>query len=169
MKMKTRLLVTILLPMLVALLIPAAVLAKGNFSFIVIQGGGINRELRSTDPALTGDFLAFADFFSAKTDKPAKPGIGYEVIRYYSDTNGPAQAFDHLHYYPDSGYVFYDGIVNGWSEYDNKWYRAKPEIKGAFENSLPSKPNQSLMPFIIAAGLSLIFIVAFLIHKPSTS
>ncbi|MBI2757332.1 MAG: hypothetical protein HYX49_01485 [Chloroflexi bacterium] len=164
--MKTRLLVTVLVPVLVALFVPAAVLAKGNFSFIVIQGGGIDGELRSTDPALTDDFFAFADFFSAQTDQPAKPGLGYKVIRYYS-YNGREIAFDYLHYYPETGYVYYDGIMGGWSEYDGKWYVANPNIKTSFENIF-LKQTQSATPFIAAAALSLLFVLAFMFRQTST-
>lgn len=164
--MKTRLLVTILVPVLVALFVPAAVLAKGNFSFIVIQGSGVDGKLRSTDPALTDDFFAFADFSSARTDQPAKPGPGYEVIRYYDD-NGREFAFDHLHYYPETGYVYYDGIVGGWSEYDGKWYIANPNIKDSFENIF-LKQSQSAAPFIAAAALSLLFVLAFMFRPTAT-
>lgn len=165
--MKKHLQVSIFLLTLIALTLPFNVFAKGSFSFVVIRGGGMDGELRSVDPALTDTFFAFADFSSAKTDKPASLGIGYEVIRYYSDTNGHEQAFDHLHYYPDSRYVFYDGIVNGWSEYDGKWYVASPDIKVSFENAL-IKQTQSATPLIIVAALSLLFVVAFLVRQTST-
>jgi hypothetical protein len=44
--------------------------------------------------------------------------------------------FDRLHYYPETGFVFYDGIENGDSEYDGEWYTANPEIKTVFESAL---------------------------------
>ncbi|MCI0607869.1 MAG: hypothetical protein L0Z71_02260 [Anaerolineae bacterium] len=45
-------------------------------------------------------------------------------------------AFDRLHYYPDTGFVYYDGIVNGSSEYDGKWYTARSDMKATFETAL---------------------------------
>jgi hypothetical protein len=51
-----------------------------------------------------------------------------------------------LHYYPDSGYVFYDGIVNGSSEYDGKWYTANPNIKSVFEAALVAQTQSAIKP-----------------------
>ena len=111
------------------------VLAKGGFSFIAITGSDFKGEIRSTDPALTEDFFAFADFYRNKTKAPADPGVGYEITRYYIEGRGEIP-FDRLHYYPETGFVYYDGIVNGSSEYDGEWYSAKPEIKSVFESTL---------------------------------
>lgn len=125
------------LAVLAALLTSVAVLAKGSFSFIAIAGPNLKEPIRSTDPALTTDFFAFADFYRNKAESPADPGVGYEITRYYLDS-GRESAFDRLHYYPDTGYVYFDGIVNGSSEYDGKWYTAKPEVREAFMNALPA-------------------------------
>ena len=91
-------------------------------------------------------------------------------------------AFDRLHYYPDTGFVYYDGLVNGSSEYDGKWYTAKPEIKTVFESALSLTPitqkqsfksidqiqsgvsvaqPQSAMPIAVTAGLAIILVLAF--------
>jgi hypothetical protein len=130
---------------LVALLTSITAFAKGNFAFISITGSNLKEAVRSTDPALTMDFLAFFDF-SQKTEAPANPGVGYLITRYYIDS-AQETAFDHLHYYPDTGLVYYDGIVNGWSDYDGKWYAARPEIKSAFESALPG-PIKSVAPAV---------------------
>ena len=57
-------------------------------------------------------------------------------MRYY--VNGYTERpFDKLHYYPETGFVYYDGIANGGSsEYDGAWYTAQPEIKSTFEAAL---------------------------------
>jgi len=111
------------------------VFAKGGYSFITIQGADLKGKVRLSDPALTTDFFAFADFYLNKTDTPANPGVGYEVTRYY--VNGGAEsAFDKLHYYPETGFVYYDGIVNGSSKYDGHWYIANPDMKNLFETAL---------------------------------
>ncbi len=123
------------LALLLTLATAVTVFAKGSFSFIVITGSTLKSEIRATDPALTTDFFAFADFSRNRVDAPANPGEAYEITRYYID-HTRENAFDRLHYYPDTGYVFYDGIVNGSSEYDGKWYKADPEIKTAFEKVL---------------------------------
>lgn len=113
--------------------------AKGGFSFISITGPNLKEEVRSKDAALTRDFFAFANFYRDKTDAPSNPGIGFEITRYYLDGSHEI-AFDSLHYYPETGYVYYDGIAGGgWSEYDDYWYIAKPEIRKPFESVLPGE------------------------------
>ncbi|HXD10113.1 MAG TPA: hypothetical protein VN653_08630 [Anaerolineales bacterium] len=123
------------LALLLTLATAVTVFAKGSFSFIIITGSNLKSEIRTTDPALTTDFFTFADFSRNRVDAPANPGEAYEVTRYYIE-NTRESAFDQLHYYPDTGYVFYDGIVNGSSEYDGKWYKADPEIKSVFEKAI---------------------------------
>ena len=110
--------------------------AKGGFAFIAITGPSLKEEIRSDDATLTEDFFTFADFSQDQTEAPTDPGVGYEITRYYVDGKREI-AFDHLHYYPETGLVYYDGIVNGSSEYDGEWYTAKPEIKTVFESALP--------------------------------
>lgn len=127
------------LALLLALITSMTVYAKGAFSFIAITGGDLKEEVRVTDAGLTENFFAFADFHINKTKAPDDPGIGYEITRYYTDGKREI-IFDRLHYYPDTGYVFYDGLVNGSSEYDDKWYIAKSEIKDIFEETLAVVP-----------------------------
>ena len=121
--------------LLLTLLTSMTVFAKGNFYFLAVTGSGLKDEVRIIDLALTTDFFAFADFYRDKTEAPVDPGVGYEIIRYYLD-GGAEIAFDKLHYYPETELVYYDGIVNGSSEYDHKWYTARPELKSTFETAL---------------------------------
>lgn len=109
-----------------------AVFAKGSFAFISITGPDLKEAARISDPALTEDFFTFADFYRDSTEAPANPGVGYEIMRHYAEK----APFDKLHYYPETGFVYYDGIVNGSSAYDGKWYVAKPDIKTIFESAL---------------------------------
>ena len=133
--MLSRIRIALGLALLLTLITSVSVFAKGQFSFIAVTGGSLTDEVRLSDPALTRDFFAFADFYRNKTDAPVDPGVGYEIKRYY--LNGHTEtAFDKLHYYPDTGYVYYDGIVNGSSEYDGKWYTAKPDMQKTFETAL---------------------------------
>ncbi|RJP50317.1 MAG: hypothetical protein C4557_09925 [Anaerolineaceae bacterium] len=142
-------------------LIPATVgFAKGNFDYITIKGPGITGEINVTNPALTDDFFAFADFTQGEAPAPADPGQGYLVIRVYVKTMGNKptdQVFDELHYYPYTGYVFYDGIVNGESEYDGKWYAANPAANEPFRAVLAERARLTWIPFaallVILAGL----------------
>jgi hypothetical protein len=109
--------------------------AKGGFDFITITGPDLKKGVRVTDTALTKDFFAFANFYEDKTEAPADPGVGYEITRHYID-GSREYIFDRLHYYPDTGFVYYDGIENGGSGYDDKWYTAKPETITILESAL---------------------------------
>jgi len=124
--------------LLLALFTSITVFAKGSFAFIQVTGRDLKDAVRLSDPAVTTDYFAFADFFQALAKTPENPGEGYEITRYYVEGNQES-AFDKLYYYPDAGYVYYDGLVNGSSEYDGKWYLAKPEIKTIFENALATQ------------------------------
>jgi hypothetical protein len=95
-----------------------------------------------TDTTLTEDFFAFANFYEDKAKEPANPGQGYEILRYYVDGKREI-IFDRLHYYPETGFVFYDGIENGESEYDGEWYTANPDIKTVFESALSVQTGSS--------------------------
>jgi hypothetical protein len=178
---------------LFSLITSMTVLAKGGFAFITITGPNLKEPIRAADPALTDDFFAFADFYRSKVKEPTDPGVGYEITRYYVNGNQET-AFDSLHYYPDTGYVYYDGIANGGSEYDKKWYTAIPEIKTAFENALiggtssiapaaEKKPvtspdptqaassivqNQPILIIVLLTGFVLILLFAQRLRKPST-
>jgi len=133
--------------LLIGLIFPVfGVLAKGDFDYLLVKGPGISGEIDITDPALTGDFFAFADFTQGDIAAPADPGQGYEVIRIYI-VDSKEQAFDQLHYYPYSGYVYYDGIVNGSSEYDGKWYQANPSADAPFRSALAKSARLTWITF----------------------
>lgn len=109
--------------------------AKGGFDFLTITGPGLEEPVRLEHYALVTDFFAFANFFEDRTTAPADPGPGYEITRHYTEGIGDV-IFDRLHYYPESGFVFYDGIENGESEYDGEWYTANPDIRPIFASAL---------------------------------
>jgi hypothetical protein len=83
--------------------------AKGGFDFITITGPDLKEALQVTDTSLTEDFFTFANFHEDKTNAPADPGKGYEITRHYVQGIGDV-IFDRLHYYPQTGFVFYNGI-----------------------------------------------------------
>ena len=173
------------------LIASSTVIAKGGFSFIAVRGPNLEEEIRSSDLALTEDFFAFADFYRDRIKAPEEPGVGYEITRYYIDGKSEI-AFDHLHYYPESGFVYYDGIVNGSSEYDGEWYTAQPGIKPVFDGALSVSSINSAVQIqssastsstvqtgssdslplpqlilLIAAGIALILLFAYRLRQAS--
>lgn len=149
------------------ILIPASVVfAKGNFDYIIVKGPGITGEINVTNPALTDDFFAFADFTQGEVPPPFDPGQGYQVVRVYVQTiDGKPQdvPFDQLHYYPYTGYVFYDGLANGVSEYDGKWYAANPAADAPFRAVLAERARLNWLP--LAPLLLLMAAVAYAYFK----
>ena len=104
--------------------------AKGAMP-VRIEGPGLPAAgIELTDPA---DYEALAmgslpDFFSAADPVPAYRK-GYTIQRFWVDeTTGQERVFDDLIYYPDPaggrGIVYYVGIHDGWSEYDDHWFYA---------------------------------------------
>lgn len=183
--------------LLLAVWMVMTVSAKGGFSFITIGGANLQEVIRTSDAALSEDFFAFADFYRDRVTAPVDPGVGYEITRYYLD-GGREIAFDRLHYYPATGFVYYDGIVNGSSEYDGGWYMARAEINAVFESAIaesasfppqpvdaekntttdpvtgPGEPNIALeqigplLPIGIAAALALTILILVSRRKIST-
>lgn len=126
--MKRVMTVLLLIVLLFAGLTPAR--AKGPMPVRIegpgLPAGGIElTEPADYEPLAMG---ALPDFFSAADPVPAS-WTGYAVQRFWVDeTTGQAQIFDDLIYYPDPagerGVVYYVGIHNGWSEYDEHWFYA---------------------------------------------
>lgn len=148
--------------------LPASALAKGPFTYLTIKGPGLIGELNTTHPALL-DFFAFADFSKGSVEAPLDPGEGYEIVRSFVDSEtNQVQNFDVLHYYPDSGYVYYDGLIGGSSEYDGKWYKARPEVETEFRAVLAERARLTWIPFIVLITGLVIFFVAYR-AKPQSS
>jgi hypothetical protein len=115
-------------------------LAKGPADKVTVNGPGLKREIAITDAqdlqALSmGQLVDFNNPVAA----PGEIGPGYELTRYYED-KANFIAFDHVRYHPDPadgrGYVFYIGLVNGWSEYDGKWFHATTQGEQALQRIL---------------------------------
>jgi hypothetical protein len=140
------------------------VFAKGDFDYLAVKGPGITGEINITNPALTGDFFAFADFTQGKVPTPADAGEGYQVVRVYVETvdGKPSPTpFDQLHYYPYTGYVFYDGLVNGSSEYDGKWYAANPSADAPFRAALAERARLNWITFAVLVAMLAVFFIAY--------
>ncbi len=147
-----------------AVLLPTVAFAKGEFDYITVKGPGIIGEIDVTNPALTQDFLAFADFTQGEVPAPADPGQGYQVVRVYvefTDSKPQDLPFDQLHYYPYTGYVYYDGVVNGSSEYDGKWFAANPSAEKPFRNVLFQRALLAWIPFGVLVVVLVWFFVAY--------
>lgn len=136
--------------------------SEGAFDYLAVGGPGITGEINVTDSALTQDFFVFADFTQGAIPAPADPGQGYDVVRLYVDTVGEKiteRPYDQLTYYPYTGYVFYNGLVEGYSEYDAKWYIANPIAEAPFRGMLIQRALLTWIPF---AGLVIILAAFFI-------
>jgi hypothetical protein len=117
--------------------------AKGNFSKIIIKDLETMNDIVVTDPSLLG-FFALSDFKDGTKDSP-QVGSGYEITRYFQNDSGDSRPFDRLYYYPssegDSGYIFYEGLINGASEYDGKWFQTSLEGEQLMSRFLADQPK----------------------------
>lgn len=111
--------------------------AKGSPNRVVISGPGLPTTLDLTDETLVGQ-LGFMQLELAyepgPIDPPVDPGEGYLIERYYDDSLMDGiqyELYDQVHYYPAAldgqGAAYYDGIVDGTSEYDFEWYSVSDE------------------------------------------
>ena len=138
--------------------------AKGNFDYVTVKGPGIIGEIDITNPALTGDFFAFADFSKGDVPPPANPGQGYQIVRIYvefTDSKPRDLPFDQLHYYPYTGYVYYDGLVDGSSEYDGRWYTANPSAEEPIRSALRQRALLAWVPFGVLVIILIVFFIAY--------
>jgi len=142
------------------LAMPVSVLAKGPFTYLTIKGSDISGDISVTDPTML-DFFAFADFSKGSVDQPADLGNAYEVTRSFVDENKHVQNFDTLHYYPDAGYVYYDGLINGTSEYDKQWYIARPEVASDFQSVLAKNTFLTYLPSTVLILFLMVFVVIY--------
>jgi hypothetical protein len=130
--------------LLLILLLPAAAGAKGRFERVTIAEEGSTIETLVTDEALL-DFFAFSEFPKQVLAQAPRPTTkAYVVTRGGFNPDGVYHAFDRLHYYlaaspGHSGFVYYDGLVSGWSEYDHKWYAASAEGDRAMRRFIASR------------------------------
>ena len=152
---------TYFLVLILALVFPGVVArAAGEFDYIVIKGPGITGDINVSNPLFTADINTFADFSKGSIETPADPGQGYQIVRMHAD-GSKGIPYDQLHYYPYTGYVYYDGIVNGFSEDGGKWYIANPEIEEPFRAILAEDARLTWIPFVVLAVLLIGFFVAY--------
>lgn len=106
-------------------------LAKGNFARITIKSLESGQDIIVTAPVYNS-FFTFSDMVDGVTQTPEGLGAGYEITRWYKAADGESyQPFDRLRWYPSTGtatqgrgWIFYEGLINGASDYDGKWFIA---------------------------------------------
>jgi hypothetical protein len=154
--------------LVLALFIPTiAVLAEGKFDYIVIKGPGITGDINVSNPLFTQDDFAFADFSKGSINPPSDPGAGYQIVRMIVE-GSKGIPFDQLHYYPYTGHVYYDGIINGFSEDGGKWYLANPAIEEPFRAILAEDARLTWIPFAVFAVLAIGFFIAYRMKPKQT-
>ncbi|MBX3086020.1 MAG: hypothetical protein KF716_30570 [Anaerolineae bacterium] len=104
-----------------------------------------------TDSAFL-DFWAFSDFTDGTREAPKVVGPAYEVTRWYLADDGKTYVmWDRLRYYHTSsentagrGWVYYEGLVNGGSEYDGRWYLSTRHADALMESIIFVEPNATV-------------------------
>ena len=131
----------ILVALLAALVLTQAALAKGPPQKVTVSGGDLPHEIEITGDEALLNALAMMSLEDYQTLTPDAPetisGDGYLITRFYEVSSGRYVAFDAVRYYPNpdggKGYLNYVGIVNGWSEYDGKWFRPSASGEAALQ------------------------------------
>ncbi len=142
--------------------------AKGSFTTVVIMGLGTGELRIVSDPGLEG-FFALSDFTNGSKEA-TNPGStfadSYELTRIGEGEDRRLFAIDRLRYVPpgseEHGYIFYEGLINGSSEYDGRWFLATPagdEVMKRILSSPPSTPLPGIHP-VAAGALALVVLVA---------
>jgi len=153
---KTRLMI-LFLGLTVLLLSASIVGAKGEWGKVTISGNGLIREIEITDPVMLEDLAlgTFQDLALGEIVTPQVVGAGYSLLRGWENEDGVFVPFDNVHYYPDPagerGYVYYDGLVNGSSEFDRRWYRVTPAGDAVMQQIFNEYEIQPLQPGQIPA------------------
>jgi hypothetical protein len=133
------LLAGIIVLLLVAAL-PAS--AKGPMPVLIsgpgLPSGGV--DIQDLDEAAPLSMGMLEDFVRGEIEPPSWAVLSYRLQRYGIDSAGQRRIFDQVDYYPNPtgglGVVHYIGIYHGRSEYDGKWYAAKPEGDAAMRSLL---------------------------------
>lgn len=155
-------------------------LAKGPFGRVTLSGGKIEGAIEISDPLLM-DFFSLSNFPNAGIEQPLVEGDGYLVTRYFLENDGSLTAWDSLRFYPNitdsGGYIFYEGLVNGSSEYDGKWYlasysgssRLRRVITASEQPLIPMKTILIHFLYITAAlaGIGIIVVIGLTVIHPS--
>ena len=114
-------------------------LAKGPWGKVEISGEGLTGVVEITDPQLLENLSIgiFQDLALGSIPPPEVVGGGYKMLRGWDNEQDVFTPFDLVHYYPDPaggpGYLYYDGMVNGGSEFDRNWYRVTKQGESAIQ------------------------------------
>jgi hypothetical protein len=127
-----RLMIGVLLLLIMAVPLSGVAAKGGSFTQVVISGDSIDNPIVITDDLILDSFSIynFADLSEPLSEVPMV-GDGYTITRGYWVSNSSFLAFDEVTYYPANdgalGYIYYDGLTSGWSEYNRAWYRMTAE------------------------------------------
>jgi len=154
-----KLIVASLLALLAALLGSHLASAKGEFSSVLIMDIDTG-ELRLVDDPQLASFIALSLFRDGTSDAPTI-GRGYELTRLATAENRSSFAVDRLRYYPpgsnESGYIFYEGLINGASEYDGRWFSTTPAADAMMQGILSHPGPRPAPAFNPLAAIALPF------------
>jgi hypothetical protein len=146
------------------------VLAKGDFSGVILSGGGLSEPIIITDPALH-TFFAFSDF-AKRISPPAIQGDGYLISRGWPDDNGQFAAWDSLRYYPNAdsagGAIYYVGLIDGSSEYDHHWFVVSPDADAVLRRLIAEHSPVAGRPLPESVILASLFVLIILGLAAST-
>jgi hypothetical protein len=125
--------------------------AMGKFDLIVMESEGLSFQVFDSEFL---DFYAFSNFAEANISDPPSMEKGILVTRYSPVDDVYIEPYDQLIYYPSTngsgGYVFYVGLMDGSSDYDQKWYQGNPEAEMMINNTFNSY-EKDLSKMVIAA------------------
>jgi len=121
-------------------LLVAPGLAKGPPQKVTIEGPGLAVPIEITDPATLESLgMTMLEDVDSKISGPGTLSAVYLVTRYYQD-GARYIPFDQVLYArqaeSDRPLVYYVGIVNGWSEFDGRWFNATADGAAAMESVL---------------------------------
>jgi hypothetical protein len=129
--------------------------AKGQASRIILTGPSLEGDKVLTQPLLVSALSmgSLEDFLTGAIEEPVDKGeTYYDLERQFQVSTDKFQTIDRVRFYPGEGsqpgYVYYLGLENGWTEYDEKWFFARPEATAAFKTAFDpnARPYLVLMP-----------------------
>jgi hypothetical protein len=152
-----------------------AVSAKGA-NYIVITQRDLGEPIIVDDLSMASQLslTMLEDVDHGAIDEPTNldMDVGYRLERgFYEENVETFVPWDASVYYPDPeggrGYVFYDGIINGGSEYDKKWYRARMEAEALLQQVLYGAQTQAYVVAISNQG-RINFFQPYTLHLEAT-
>jgi hypothetical protein len=138
--------------------------AMGKFDLIVMESEGLSFQVFDSEFL---DFYAFSNFTEANISALPSMEEGILVTRYSPVDDVYIEPYDQLIYYPSAngsgGYVFYVGLMDGSSDYDQKWYQGNPEAEMMINNTFNSY-EKDLSKIVIAALIAFAGLIVLILR-----